>query len=1037
MTRRDTRGVTEAFGRRLPTGAAIVAAGLLAVTAAAAQAEHAADHFSRQSWDARAGLPAGIVRGLVRAADGSITVGSDRGLVRFDGLRAWPVPLDVPGGDVPTVARLAAVGDTLMVLLRDGGLVTIREGRQRYLAAAVSRVAAAGCEATSLSHDDRGDVWVALGDGSAARFTAVAADDGAAGAEAAWFPRVFGDAADGQAELLADDAGTVWLAGGGVLFARGPDDPEFTRRASIPPGFVRLAPRREGGLWVAAGRTLGVCDGAGYRRLTAAPAGNVTALVEDEAGRLWMGTSRAGLFQADSRGGLVFQRAPTRGRGVHAILDDGRRGIWAGTTAGLDHVHPSVVWLARAALRRPASLAIAGGHLWSVGAAGELAVHRDAVREGVGAKGQPEIFTAATGWPGLRATCVAAAADGGLWVGTDGTGLFQAACEPGDWPPRFERVSLPVADAAERIERVLAAGDELWMATKSGVAVRRGDTWAVSTPSAGGRLALFAADPDGGAWAATADGHVVRLTRRTSNDPAAADVISARRLTAEPLADRAAITAICPIDQETAWVAVKDVGLFRISEGEVAAVGPEQGLESVHVVAAAVDGRNRLWCVCGRRLMVIGLEALAAAADGGEACRPTMIDGTDDGPFPDTIGGFLAGLSTDERGRLWLASHDRLVVCDPVALDAAPATGLPRVERVSVDGRVVGGGPGTGGFGRPATAEAMLPVTPRLVELVLSWPWRGDPTVGGLEHRLVGAADDWTATPADGRVRYSRLAAGTHAFQIRSIDGQGRRTALTEPIRLEVPARWWERPSARAGFVAAVAAAAALSGLGIASWRGRRHLEQLAREAAVERERTRIARDMHDEVGTSLTQVTLLAELALGDREPAAAAERLGEVVKISRQTVASLDELVWSVNPVNDTLAGLLDHLAQCVLDGLAPLGITCRIDMPESPPPATAPADFRRHVLLMVKEACANLARHAEADEAWFTAAVRHGWLQLRLSDDGRGRPADLVPGQGIANMRRRAEALGGSCTIEDRAGGGTVVTFELPLPQAGRAG
>jgi len=1009
---------------------------MLVLTTAVAAADHAADHFSRQSWDARAGLPVGIIRGLVRAADGSITVGSDRGLVRFDGLRAWPVRLDVPGGDVPTVARLTTVGDTLVVLLRDGGLVTIRQGRQRYLAAAVARVAAAGCEAISLCHDDRGDVWVALGDGSVARFTGVATDGAAAGSEPAWFPSVFGDAADGQAELLADDAGAVWLAGGGGIFARGADDSGFARRASIPPGFVRIAPRRAGGLWVAAGRTLGVCDGVGYRRLTAAPAGNVTALLEDEAERVWVGTSRAGLFQADCRSGLVFQRVPTGGRGVHALLDDGPRGIWAGTTAGLDHVHPSVVWLAPGALRRPASVAIAGGHLWSVGPGGELAVLRNAVLEGAAAAGQAEILTAGADWPGSRATCVAAAADGGLWVGTDGEGLFKASCAPGEWPPQFERIELPAASAAERVDRLLAAGDDLWVTTKAGVAVRSGDTWAVSAP-AGGGLTLLAADPDGGAWAATADGHVVRLDRRGPHEPAAANVIAERRLTAEPLADRAAITAICPIGGGTAWVAVRDVGLFRVSEREVAAVGPEQGLESVRVVTAAVDGRNRLWCVCGRRLMVIGLEALAAAADSGEACRPTMIDGTDDGPFPDTIGGFLPVTSADAQGRLWLASHDRPVVCDPAALGAAPALRLPRVEQVSVDGTVVGGGPGTGGFGRPATAEAMLPVTPRLVEIVLSWPWLGDPSVGGLEHRLVGAAEDWTATPVDGRLRYSRLGPGNHALQLRSIDGQGRRYPPTEPIRLEVPARWWERPWARAGFVAGVAAAAALAGLAIASWRGRRHLERLAREAAVERERTRIARDMHDEVGTSLTQVALLAELALGDPEPAAAAERLGEVVKISRQTVASLDDLVWSVNPVNDTLAGLLDHLAQCVLDGLAPLGITCRIELPESPPPAAAPADFRRHVLLMMKEACANLARHAGADKAWFTAAVRRGWLQLRLSDDGRGRPADLVPGHGIANMRRRAEALGGSCTIEDGAGGGTVVTFELPLPQAGRAG
>jgi signal transduction histidine kinase/ligand-binding sensor domain-containing protein len=1004
----------------------------------ASAAEPAPLRFSRQSWDSRAGLPAGIIRGLVRAADGSIAVGSDRGLVRFDGLRGWPVPLERPRDDVPTIARLLAVGDTLVVLLRDGGIVTLHGGRQRYLGAAAARVAAAGggCEATSLCQDDRGQVWVALGDGSVGRFAGAIPGSGAetgSDPEVVWHERVFGEAADGQAEVLTDESGTVWLAGGGGLFARRGDESAFRRVAAIPMGSVRLARRRAGGLWIQAGWAVGSCDGDGYRRLATAPAGNVAALHEDEAGRLWLGTSRAGLFHGDARGGLVFRQAPTGGRGVHAILDDGPRGIWAGTTAGLDHVHPSVVWLGAATLRQPVSLAIADGHLWSVTASGELVVHRDAASGSTAITGPPEIFTAAAGWPAARATCVAAA-DTGVWVGTKEDGLFRAWCGDGEKPATCERVAVPAAIEATGIEAVLAAGDCVWAATEGAVAVRRDGTWAV-LPAADGRLRLLATDPGGNAWATTAAGHVVRLRVPIGDDGLAAGTIVARRVTSAPLAPEATITAICPIDAGVAWVAVKDVGLFRIAEGEVTTVGSEQGLESIHVIAAMVDRRNRLWCVCGRRLMVIGLDSLAAAADGGEACRPIMIDGTADGPFPDTIGGFLPAAARDRLGRLWLASHDRLVVCDPAAVDRASPAALPRVEQISVDGRVVRGGPGTGGFGRPATEQLSLPAEPRLVEIVLAWPWLGDPPVGGLEHRLVGAVDDWTATPADGRLRFSRLGAGSHSLQLRSIDGQGRRTALIEPVRLDVPPRWWERPWVRAGFVAAVAAAAALAGLGIASWRGRRKFERLAREAAVERERTRIARDMHDEVGTSLTQVALLAELALGDAEPAAAAERLGEVARISRQTVASLDELVWSVNPVNDTLAGLLDHLAQCVLDGLSPLGITCRIELPESPPPAATPADFRRHALLMVKEACGNVAKHADAGEAWFTAAVRPGWLQLRLADDGRGRPADLVPGQGIANMRRRAEALGGTCMIEDRPGGGTVVTFEVPLPRAGR--
>lgn len=233
--------------------ASAAVAGSLLLAAAVAGAGPAEVHFSRQSWDSRAGLPPGIVRGLVRAADRSIIVGSDRGLARFDGVRVWPIRLEQPRDDVPTIARLLAIDDTLLVLLRDGGLVAIRAGRQRYLDAAAARVAATGqeCEATSLCQDGRGNVWVALADGSVGRFSGVTADEGpeaGTGPTVTWFERVFGEAANGQAEVFADEQGTVWLAGGGGLFALASDDHGFTQRAAIPASAVRFARRRAGGL---------------------------------------------------------------------------------------------------------------------------------------------------------------------------------------------------------------------------------------------------------------------------------------------------------------------------------------------------------------------------------------------------------------------------------------------------------------------------------------------------------------------------------------------------------------------------------------------------------------------------------------------------------------------------------------------------------------------------------------------------------------------------------------------------------------------
>jgi len=1051
----DRRGCR--VGSGCPGGGGIVAflvgvgmiGGLFPLSPAAA----ADVHFSRESWDQRAGLPDGIVRGLVRAPDGSLAVGSDRGLVRFDGRRGWPVSLTQPVDDVPTIKRMVGMGDTLVVLLRDGGLVVLRAGRQRFLNAAAARAAAATppCSVTSLCSDAVGNVWVALGDGSVGRFAGLDAREGsrddaiAAAAAITWFTPVggMGDGDSAAAELLFDpggtaaagersrsaaSGGTVWLASGGGLFAFRSDTAGFERVAAIPTGPVQLALRRDGGLWIATGGEggeIGRLTAGVYRRVAAGPSSSVASLCEDDTGRLWIGTTRSGLFHAaptapNSGAELKLHRVPVSGRGVHALLPDGAGGVWAGTTAGIDHVQPSVTWLVGPPTPRlPRALGTAGDDLWFITQAGDVGTWRAAVTEAVDDTIRPrlDMLDAAVGWRWGAATCLATTPDGRVLVGTERSGVVALRNEP----VRFDSVPLPPEVAGQRIDILRGGegkGDDLWLVADAGLFARRDGGW-TRCDVAGGHVRQLAVDPVGGAWAATADGGVVRF------EPGGG---SGRVWT---LGAGGEISAVCPTGDGSAWVAVVDAGLFRVRDDGVVAVGSAEGLESLRIIAAALDGHGRLWCVCGRRLMVIGLDALAAAADRLGPCRPLMIDGTDAGPFPDTIGGFLpTDPGADDRGRLWLAAHERLVVCDPAALDLAPRPAPLRVEQMTVDGRVVGGGAGTGGFGHPVAWPPRLPPEPRVVEFVISPPGGGR-AGATLEHRLVGIDDAWSPTPADGSVRYSRLPAGDHALELRSVDAQGRRSAAVAATRFAVPPRWWERGWVRAGFVTGVAAVAALGGLSLASRRARRRLDRLEREAAVERERARIARDIHDEVGTSLTQVALLAELALGDADPTAAAGRLAEVVRISRRTVTSIDEVIWSVNPANDSLPGLLEHLAQSVLDTLGPLGVACAIELPEAVPPLAAPAEFRRDVLLAVKEACANVAKHAAAGAARFTAEVHCDRLRLALADDGVGLPEALPAGDGLANMRRRAGGLGGSCIIERRRGGGTVVTLEVPLP------
>ena len=190
------------------------------------------------------------------------------------------------------------------------------------------------------------------------------------------------------------------------------------------------------------------------------------------------------------------------------------------------------------------------------------------------------------------------------------------------------------------------------------------------------------------------------------------------------------------------------------------------------------------------------------------------------------------------------------------------------------------------------------------------------------------------------------------------------------------------------------------------------------------KERARIAKDIHDDLGANLTQIALLSELT---RQDMAAPEKAGEhVEKISstaRQVMKSLDEIVWAVNPRNDTLPHLVDYLGQFTLDFLRAPGIRCRLDLPEHPPELNVPADIRHNLFLAVKEALNNIVKHAGAKEVRLGVDVSNGKLRVVVTDDGHGfeRPPQDAWADGLRNMRQRMAEIGGECAIESHAGDG----------------
>ncbi len=212
-----------------------------------------------------------------------------------------------------------------------------------------------------------------------------------------------------------------------------------------------------------------------------------------------------------------------------------------------------------------------------------------------------------------------------------------------------------------------------------------------------------------------------------------------------------------------------------------------------------------------------------------------------------------------------------------------------------------------------------------------------------------------------------------------------------------------------------------------------REREQAEHQRALAQERARIARDLHDDLGSSLTEITMLATTGPGLNLPAdEAVERMGTIAGKSRTLVNALDEIVWAVDPARDTLASVARYLASYAEEYLAGLKIACRVHIPNSFPDQAVSGEVRHHLFLAVKEALNNAVRHGGATEIGFHVRVLADQLWISITDNGSGFEASgHSNGHGLLNLHNRLEQLHGHCELESSAGAGTTISLQVPLP------
>lgn len=299
---------------------------------------------------------------------------------------------------------------------------------------------------------------------------------------------------------------------------------------------------------------------------------------------------------------------------------------------------------------------------------------------------------------------------------------------------------------------------------------------------------------------------------------------------------------------------------------------------------------------------------------------------------------------------------------------------------------------------------------------------------------------EWRETYSVGRGRageasYPALPAGQYQFRVQEVDALGRPAGqeLLLPVFITPPFHQ------NVWFQAAAVTSLLLIGLGversIARVRMRRKLAELERRQVVQQERARIARDIHDDLGTVLSRISMTSETASLEAEPGSGLHRrLTEICEASRQLTLTMEEIVWAQDPRHDSLDNTASYFSSFASDLLSVARIACRLDIPADLPAIPLDAEKRHDLFRAFKEALNNVIKHSGATEVRIAMHWRDDAIALCVEDNGRGAApgTSATPGKGngLPNMRTRIERAGGRVEFASRPGEGTRVLIVLPV-------
>lgn len=967
-------------------------------------------------WQTENGLPSNKINDVLQTRDGFIWIATFDGLARFDGDKFTLFDENNAEGllDHSLTCLFEAADGALWIGHSSGAVTEFKAGKftttppSDHLSPGITR---------TVTADQAGDIWTYSAAGLLIRVK----------------DKLTLTPKSGIAHLLIaltrSPTGKIWVANEGELsFLEGsrlvpiPLGPEKTPATEFVQGICAT---RDGGLWVASGDRIRMYkDGRWVETLCTLPFPGMALHVfkETARGQLVAGSSEHGLYLISTAPGGEL-RSLSRATGfasdwILSLCEDREGGLWVGTGGGgllmirhsqVDTPAPPDGWQSRVILSVSPSRA---GGLWIGTEGAGLYLFRD---------GQWENFALKAGLRNPYVWSVFEDSHGVLWAGTWSNGVYTRAEGGFLRAPGLDRMNIPMPAICE------ASAGGLWVGAEPGLLrYQEGKaTWVEAVPE--NRLHDVRAvreSADGTVWFGSNGGGLGRLKNGECRHFGKKEGLPSEFVQCLHLDANGAL-----------WIGTAGAGLVRFHEGVFSTLGTDQGLPNAVICHIEEDQNGYMWLSSHGGILRASKIDLDRCASRQQSTVDFLSYGLSDGmPSLDCSGGMQPAGCQLPDGRLAFGTSKGLAIIDPAHLELNP---LP--PPVSIVALKIDGADATRQL--RASTQIVIPPGAHRLEFHYAGLSFAAPEKVRFKRRLAGLETDWVNVGTKRAVDYNYLPPGDYRFQVTACNNDGIWNPEGVTLAVTVLPFFWQTLWFKVLAIAALIGASS-------SWvwfethrRLRQKLALLEQKRAVALERARIASDMHDDLGSQLTQITMLSETARsGLDNTAAASQRLTQIYDTARGLTRAMDEIVWAVNPKHDTMESLVTYLEKFALDFLGAAGLRCRLELPLEYPVWSPSSELRHNLFLAVKEALNNAVKHAGATVVLIALEISASDYQLTIQDDGRGfdptaattatdAPDRLAGGNGLENMRRRLARINGECKIVSAPGQGTKVILIVP--------